>query len=554
MVPARCVLLDRVPLSRNGKLDRRCLPDLDPAPAVDGEAAEDVPPVRRRLRELWEQALGHAPAEDADVFTEGADSLSAASVVGRLRRDGFDLTVQDVFTTPTIRALAHLAEQRQGRTARREAPGEARPAAASSPDSMPLAPSQRGIWFDTQLDPGSSAYNVVRAFEISGALDEAALRACVERLVARHDALRTSFPSPDGEPVQKIHPTPRITWAPPGDRVLQDLAERPFDVEEGPLIRAALSRTGGSRWLFAVGMHHLICDDVSLQVFFDELGQCYRALVAGTTPDLPALSYGFGDVTRRRLDAERHDDARDRLTAYWRTTLAGLPDGLGFPRRGAPRTVVPRWDWRVEPDRLAALMTRLRARGRTLPMAMLAAFAAALRDHTGRTDIVVAVPTAGRDLPETERVIGCLVNVVPVRVRLADEPDHDTLLDRVHQALVGAYVHQELPIGEIAAAAGHPGRLPWDACLNIAPDEATCPRLDGASVVPVALPTKATQYEIELEAARERGGLTLQLRLGPRLGDADGAELAACLIRHIEEWTRPPADRESVSTSEERIP
>ncbi|GAA3600966.1 hypothetical protein GCM10022419_101410 [Nonomuraea rosea] len=551
MVPARCVLLERVPLSRNGKLDRRRLSGLGAVPDRDctpyGSPGCDGTPVQRRIAELWRQALGHAPGPDADVFTEGADSLSAASVVGRLRRDGFDLTVRDVFTTPTIRAFASLAERRAGRVRRQEPGGST---AARGP--VPLAPSQRGIWFDTQLDPGSDAYTIVRAFEVNGPLDEAALRAGVEHLVVRHEALRTGFPCPDGEPVQVVRPGPRVAWVRGDDpgRLLAELAERPFDVESGPLVRAALTRTAESRHFFAMAFHHLVCDDVSLQVFFDELGHCYRALKAGATPELPGPPLGFSDLTRIRLAAER--DARDRLTAYWKNTLAGLPDGLGLARHEAPRVAVPRWDWQVGPDRLAALMTRLRAGGHTLPMAMAAAFAAALHEHTGRTDVVVAIPMAGRDLPETERVIGCFVNVVPLRISLDGGPDRDTLLGRVREALLGMHAHQELPIGEIAAAAGFRGRLPWDACLNITPPGTPAPQADGVTFVPLPAPTKATQYEVELEMAHEEDGLTVRLRLGPAFGEADGAELAARVARHIDEWTRSPANGDGVSTSEER--
>ncbi|MEV0614742.1 AMP-binding protein [Nonomuraea sp. NPDC050404] len=566
MVPARCVLLDRLPLSRNGKLDRRHLTGLDAVAdrnSTPDSARGSFPggvgsPVQRRIAELWKQALGHTPGQDADVFTEGADSLSAASVVGRLRRDGYDLTVRDVFTTPTIRAFARLAEQRAGRARRQEEP--VRSTASRDPigsttarEPVPLAPSQRGIWFDTQLDPDSDAYTIVRTFEVHGQLDEAALRAGVEHLVLRHEALRTGFPCPDGEPVQAVRPGPRVAWVRGDDprRLLADLAERPFDVENGPLVRAALTRTAESRHLFAVAFHHLVCDDVSLHVFFDELGPCYRALKVGETPGLPEPPLGFRDLTRIRLTAEY--DARDRLTTYWKTTLADLPDGLGLTRHETPPAAVPRWDWQVDPDRLAAFKTRLRTGGHTLPMAMTAAFAAALHEHTGRTDIVVAIPMAGRDLPEAERVVGCFVNVVPLRISLDGGPDRDTLLGRVREALIGAYTHQELAIGEIAAAAGFRGRLPWDACLNITLSGTSGPRADGLTFVPLPAPTKATQYEVELEMTGEEDGLAVRLRLGPAFGEADGAELAARVARHIDEWTRSPVDGDGVSASEERI-
>ncbi|HEX8695142.1 MAG TPA: non-ribosomal peptide synthase/polyketide synthase, partial [Longimicrobium sp.] len=460
MVPAAFVPLERLPLTANGKLDRKALPapEAAAAGAEDGYVAPRTP-VEEVLAAIWCEVLRleRVGAED-DFFAVGGHSLRATQVAARVR-DVFaiELPLRALFEAPVLADLAARVEEI--RRAGVPVLPPVLPVDRTGP--LPLSFAQERLWFIHRLEPGSAAYNMPVVRRLGGALDEPALERALGEIVWRHESLRTTFAEVDGTPVQVVAPfrgfalpVEDLSGLSEADREaavrrrVQEEAQRAFDLSAGPLFRAALLRLGEEDHVLLLSMHHIVSDGWSTGVLFRELSILYQAYRDGGESPLPELPVQYGDHAvwqRRHLQGE----ALERQVAWWKERLAGAPELLELPT-DHPRPAVQAYRGAYEPIRVGAeLLERLQTLGRgegaTLFMVLTGAFQVLLSKYSGSEDLVVGTTIAGRTRGELEGLIGLFMNTLVLRTDLSGQPTFREVLRRVREMTLGAYEHQELP-------------------------------------------------------------------------------------------------------------
>ena len=541
MVPAAYVVLERMPVTRAGKVDRRALP----SPAWFGGAEYVAPrtPEEEIVAALWRDVLGlEGPAARQvgvydDFFALGGHSLMATQVLSRLHEAfGVELEVRRLFESPTVSGLAAALEG-----ASPEAPAGRRAPIRAVPRGGPLPASfaQERLWFLDQLEPGSAAYNLPAALKLLGELDVAALAASLEGLAGRHETLRTALVNVAGEPRQRIEPSSRLALpvvdlellaaAPRATEVRRIVAReglRPFDLAEAPLMRAALLRSGGGEHMLLLVLHHVVTDGWSMGVLTRELGELYRAFTTGRAPALPELSVQYADYAvwqRGWLAGEE----LERQLDWWRRRLAGAPPVLELPtdRPRRPRDAA-RGAWtaiRLGDDLSRAAGELARRRGVTLFMATLAAFQALLGRYSGQSEVVVGSPIAGRGRRELEDLIGFFVNTLALPADLRAS-SFSELLDQVRAMTLGAYAHQDLPFERLVAELEAPRDLSHSPVFQVlfalqnVPLEA--PELPGLALERLPAEETATPFDLSFFLTEEPEGLAGMVRYRRDLFDA----------------------------------
>ncbi|WP_153031292.1 non-ribosomal peptide synthetase [Amycolatopsis sp. YIM 10] len=453
MVPPDFVTLDALPLSANGKVDRAAL-RAAPVPEVNAEPAVSATPVEEVLTEIFADVLEVPRVRpDDDFFALGGDSLRATRLTARVNEVlGSRLPLRALLSGPNPRALAaHLGDERG------TAPGP-----RERPESIPLSFAQQRLWFMDQIEPGSSRYNVPITLSLRGKLDRWALGDALNAVIARHEGLRTTFPSPRGRPHQVVADELRIDlqWTDlPGDpdRLAIEDANAPFDLATGPLVRARLIRLGEDEHRLLLVFHHIVIDAWSLDIVLRELGELYAGKsLAPVTLQCPDHAIWQREWLR--------GEALEDLLAYWRNALGTEVPALELPydKTGSPDgfhgAVVVRG---IDAALVGELRALSRRHGVTLYMTLLAAFQRQLARWTGADEVLVGTPIAGRTAPELRNVVGCLINMVPVRADLSGAPDFADLLAAVRADTLGAFAHQDLPFDRLVEEFG-PRRRPRD--------------------------------------------------------------------------------------------
>ncbi|MER5498184.1 amino acid adenylation domain-containing protein [Streptomyces sp. NPDC002561] len=452
MVPNAFVVLERLPLSANGKVDRQALPKPSGLRAeFDGRYVAPRTPTEERLARIWADALAvdRVGIHD-DFFDLGGHSLLVMRVVNRITGDlRLDLTVGDLFTCPSVAALAERAEGLPDAAATALEPRD------RGEGDAPLSFGQQRLWFLHRLTPDSGQLLTHRVVRLRGAVDAPALDAAFTALLERHEVLRTRIVrGDDGEPRQQVLPNVEFSverrdaaGADEALRLAREEAGRPLDPEDGPLLRAVLVRETDDAHLLLVVLHHIVSDDWSASVLAKEVGELYAATVEGRAPALPELSVQYADFAVWERDRIRGPLLHRQLD-YWRDRLAGL-DPLELPtdrqrpprRTGAGASV----EFAVPAEVSEGLRRLARRTGVTPFMAFLAVFQLHLAKYSGQDDVAVGVPTAGRNRAETEDLIGFFVNTLVIRVDSSGDPTFEELLGRVREAAHGAYAHQDVP-------------------------------------------------------------------------------------------------------------
>ncbi|MEV5412748.1 amino acid adenylation domain-containing protein [Thermopolyspora sp. NPDC052614] len=389
-------------------------------------------------------------------------------------------------------------------------------------DVFPLSVAQQGIWFLEQLRPGNPGYVVRAAVRVRGELDVRVLRAAVEEIVRRHEALRTVFRTRDGKPVQVVRDglaldlrQQEATWSGEQDlpRHVAEALKDPFDLAEGPLLRLRLLRVSAREHVLAVAMHHLISDGWSVTVFLAELSALYEAYAAGRPSPLPPLAIQYGDfaVWQRRRD----DENLATGLARWRRELAGAPDALPLPT-DRPRPAVQGFNGASVAFELPAEVVRdldrtAKQQGATTYMALLAVFHLLLRRYSGADDVVVGVPLANRERAEVEPLIGFFVNTLPVRARLGGNPSFRTVIDRVRQACLGAYAHQDIPFEKIVADLRLDRDLSrppiFQTAFSYQNDPLSTVTVAGLELDRIPLPAEGARFDLEVQSFDHAGAV-----------------------------------------------
>ncbi|WP_225825822.1 non-ribosomal peptide synthase/polyketide synthase [Streptomyces naphthomycinicus] len=539
MVPAAYVPMAALPLTVNGKLDRRALP----APGPDGFAADRArtplrTPAERLVAAAWTDVLDtDEVGADDDFFALGGDSILAVRVTSRLRAAfGTDVSPRLLFTHSTLSGLASaLGEPRTGSAA------DAIPAAAPGAPA-PLSYAQQRLWFLDRFEPGSTEYTTLSVLRLRGPLDTAALHTALDGLVARHEALRTTFAEQDGRARQIVHP-PRPVDLPVRDladgSALDDLLDReaatPFDLTAGPPLRARLARLAADEHVLVLAVHHIVTDGWSVGVLGRDLGELYAAALEDRRPELPGLPVRYTDYAA--WQRSRADRAEAEL-AYWRRALDGVTPLE--PPTDRPRPAVRTRDGALVTFTLpAALTERLRERGReadaTLYMTLVAACQVLLARWAGQEDVTVGTVTAGRDRPELHDVVGMFVNTLVLRARVRPELPFRQLLAEVRTTVLDAFAHQEVPFERVVDALRperDTSRTPlFQVMVALHNLGAEPPRLPGLAVEPVTPPVRNATFDLAFDFVAGDDGLTGHLEYNTGLFDADTAERLAARLR-----------------------
>ncbi|HYO51161.1 amino acid adenylation domain-containing protein, partial [Archangium sp.] len=467
MVPSALVLLEELPLTPNGKVDRKALP---PPGANQAEVESYVAPRNPNeelLAGIWAELLGAEKVGIHDNFFElGGHSLLAMQVMSRLRDTlHVELAVRHLFERPTPAGLAEFLSSSGDKQGLQQAP----PLLPVARDGeIPLSFAQYRLWFVDQLQPGGSTYNVPMGMHLLGRLDVAALESSLRELIRRHEVLRTTFASPGGRVVQVISPEVRLEFAvedleglaaPEREvearRRTREEAQRPFELNRGPLLRAKVLRLAREEHVLLLVMHHIVTDGWSTNVLLRELSELYPAFEAGGVPALPELALQYADYAVWQRQWLRGEVLEAQLS-YWKKALAGAPQALELPT-DRPRPQVQTFQGaHVKVQLPLALSQEVRAlshrEGATLFMTLLAAFQVLLARYSGQTDIVVGTPIAGRNRQEVEGLIGFFVNTLALRANVQGSLSFKELLAQVREACLGGYAHQELPFEQIVDA------------------------------------------------------------------------------------------------------
>ncbi|MBV2155356.1 non-ribosomal peptide synthase/polyketide synthase [Kitasatospora sp. SUK 42] len=419
----------------------------------------------------------------------------------------------------------------------------------------PLPPSfvQQRLWFLDRLRPGDPRYNSAIAVRLTGPLDRTALAGALAAVVARHEGLRTVFEEADGRPVQTVRPAgpvplplkepadTRALDAQALDAILLQEYSRPFDLREGPLLRALLVRESDTAHVLQLTAHHIVTDGWSMGVVLDELCTAYDALARGAEPELPEVAAQYPDFAvwqREQLSGDR----LERQLGHWKEKLTGavapeLP--LDHPRRGEEAGPGAVHTFTVPAPLTARLRELATERHGTLHTALVAATQALLARWSGRQDVTVGSLTPGRTRTELERAVGCFVNTVVLRTRVEPSDSFRALLAAATETGNDALAHGDTPFERIVEAAGAPreaGRNPlFDVLvlLHPAPPEARAPH--GLALSPVAVPRQAATFDLSVEFVPDGEALTGLLEYRADLFDAPTAQrMAEQLLRLLE--------------------
>jgi nonribosomal peptide synthetase DhbF len=571
MVPAVVVVLDRLPLTPGGLVDRGALPD-----AADPEkAAQNASPREEILCGLFAEVLGVAQVRPDDSFFDlGGHSLLAMRLVGRVASVlGVQVGIRDLFRHPTVAQLAVVLDGADS----------ARPPLTPlpRPARLPLSYAQQRLWYLTQLYGADATYNVPFAWRLHGHLDPSALRAALHDVVGRHESLRTVFPAESGEPFQ--HVLPAETAAPellldrvePADlpALLARTARHVFDLAVQLPVRAALFSVADDEHVLLLVTHHIASDGWSLGLLVRDLAEAYQARLAGRPPRWAPLPAQYADYTlwqRELLGGDRDGDGvLSRQLAHWSATLAGLPEELALPfdrpRLAAPTHRGAAVRAQLDAPLHAALLRLSREQHVTLFMVVQAGLAALLCRMGAGTDLPLGSVTAGRSDPALDRLVGFFVNTLVLRTDVAGDPRFTELLSRVREADLAAYAHADVPferLVEVLNPARTAARHPLFQVM-IVPDDTGAGSWQMGDVraqdEPVVL--QAAKFDLSVafrqrhDCAGEPSGMELSIEYATDLFDEETAQgfvdrLALLLAQVAEDPQRPVSALEVLTAGE----
>nr|WP_282706364.1 non-ribosomal peptide synthetase [Pseudomonas syringae] len=528
MVPTHFIVLDSMPLTANGKLDRKALPAPD---ASQLQATYSAPQgeLEQQLAAIWADVLKLERVGRSDNFFElGGHSLLATQVISRIRQQlDVELSLRDLFEARDLAAFALAAGAGQGNDAPRFIK-------ADRTQPLGLSYAQQRQWFLWQLDPQNTAYIIPAALRLRGSLDIAALEHSFSALIARHETLRTTFRQQGEQALQIIHP-PRalilsVESLPSGQTLeacVQQEMQRPFDLEQGPLLRVRLLNLNTDEHVLILTQHHIVSDGWSMPIMVDELVRLYEGYSQGREVSLTALDLQYADYALwQRTWMEAGEQARQ--LDYWKQQLGDQQPILELPA-DYPRPVVQshagaRLAVELEPALIDGLKQVARQQGVTLFMLLLASFQSLLHRHSGQSDIRVGVPIANRNRAETEGLIGFFVNTQVLRAEFDVHTTFNELLQQVKYTALQAQAHQELPFEQLVEALQPQRSLSHSPLFQVmfnhqsqaSADVRALPGLQVEALLPDSYPA---QFDLTLNTAEHDGGLSAGLTYATALFD-----------------------------------
>ncbi|MGH9821768.1 MAG: amino acid adenylation domain-containing protein, partial [Blastocatellia bacterium] len=535
MVPAHFIQLNDWPLTVSGKIDRLALPRPDLAEIEADKYNAPRGAVEELLANIWKEVLGIERVDrGASFFELGGHSLVATRVVSRIRESfRLEIPLRRIFEHPV---LSELAAAVGGMTAA----GPLGPIARAQRDGhAPLSHAQERLWFLDQLEPDRAVYNVVAGMRMAGSISVTAIEQGLAEIVRRHESLRTTFGTQDGEPIQTVHPlvpdSVTVIDLCDLDAAIRDdaiaalariQASRPFDLERGPLIKVCLFRGDSRDFSLVVLMHHIVCDGWSMGLFTHEITSLYRNFLAGAESSLEDLSIQYADYALWHRNYV-NQGLLSKQVEYWRASLAGASASLDLPF-DRPRPVAQTFsgstvDFQISADLATDLQLLSRRQTATLFMVLLAAFQTLLHRYSGQDDISVGSPISNRTRKEIESLIGFFANTLALRAQFEAQESFRELLWRTRAATLEAYANQDLPF-EMLVDALQPvrdlSRSPLFQVLFVlqnAPfDELTLPAVE---IQPITLDAGRAHFDLTLAMMEVKGALHASIEFNTDLFD-----------------------------------
>ncbi|MDB6019360.1 MAG: hypothetical protein JWR19_3849 [Pedosphaera sp.] len=485
MLPSACVLLAAVPLTPSGKINRLALPapDLD-RPELEEEFVAPANPIEEQIGAIWREVLNLKLIGVRDDFFElGGHSLLIAQVISRVRETcKVELPFSSLFDAPTIAALA------EGIMAGRWSQDLPSPVPPLQPvprtAGLPLSFVQRRLWFIDRLEPGGHAYHVPFTIQLRGLLNFDALQRSLNEIVHRHEILRTTISFEDGNPAQVIstdhavritqvdlRKLPEINRAAEAQKIITEEVRRPFDLARGPLLRCALVRSGEREHILVIVLHHIVSDGWSIALFYNELNSLYNSFSAGNSAtSLAELPVQYADYAYWQQQC-LPGPMLEREISFWKAELTGAPPSLELPLdhvAHSDSSVSGQETVNLPGTIVEAMRVQSQREGVTPFMELMTALAITLHKWTEQSDMVIGTVVAGRNHRDIENLIGCFMNFIPVRVRLATEQTNRECLAAVKRAVLAAQAHQDCPFEKIVEIVNPERRLAQNPIYNVA--------------------------------------------------------------------------------------
>ncbi|WP_139487922.1 non-ribosomal peptide synthase/polyketide synthase [Brevibacillus dissolubilis] len=446
MIPAYFVMMDQLPLTANGKVDRKALPA--PEVGVNTGTAYEAPSneLEEKLVLIWQETLGAANIGVTHNFFEvGGHSLKATTLISKMHKElKVEVPLSQIFKTPTIRGLAAFIG-----TTQQSAYASIKPAEQKA--YYELSSAQRRVYILSEIEGNGTSYNMPFAMRIQGGLDVAQLERAFQALVERHEALRTSFEMVDGEPVQKIHQVAdfKLAYSELGEADLDEKQAgwiQPFDLTQAPLLRAEIVKVADQEHILLADMHHIISDGVSMGIIMGELAELYK----GNT--LAPLHIQYKDYSEWQAERSKQEELKQQ-EQYWLDVFneeipaLDLPTDYARPQKRSYQGDIIHFQLDAKTANQLDLLAK--EHGVTMYMVLLAAYTALLSKYTGQEDIVVGTPIAGRKHADLNQVLGMFVNTLAIKNKPAGHKTFSQYLNEVKEHTLKAYENQDYPFEQL---------------------------------------------------------------------------------------------------------
>ncbi|MCP4261672.1 MAG: amino acid adenylation domain-containing protein [Planctomycetes bacterium] len=519
MIPTNMVILDAIPLTSHGKIDRKALPTLEMTEDEEDYIAPGTP-TEEIVCAIWSEVLGRERLGIYDNFFDmGGHSLMATQVISRIREAfHIELQVRGLFEYPTVSKLSKTIENLRYKKEINVRPSITQ---VSREDALSLSYAQERLWFLGQMESTSASYNMAGGLCLKGELNVIALKKAVNEILRRHEALRTSFKIIDGTPVQEIAPELKLMLsvkelsAEEAEQYANREALQPFDMSTGPLFRAVLLKTAPKEFLLFIIMHHIVSDGWSLGIFSNELKELYTDYSQGEESHLPELAVQYADYACWQRQWLKGEALEEQLN-YWREQLKGMRDVLELPTY-KPRSPIQTYNGSVESftidqDLTYRVMALGRQQGVSLFMTLYGAFVLLLFRYTGQDDIAIGSPIANRNQKDTESLIGFFVNTLVLRTKLSGCSDFSELLNRVRTLTLDAYAYQDIPFERLVEVLSPERNMSHSPLFQVmfalqnAPEEEF--ELPGLEISSLELENTIARFDLTLQMRETDHGLT----------------------------------------------
>ncbi|QNH16239.1 non-ribosomal peptide synthetase [Xanthomonas sp. SS] len=552
LVPVAVMVMEALPLNRNGKVDKAALPQPDYAAkqefiAPDGDTAQ-------RVASIWQRVLKQERiSAESNFFEIGGHSLLATQVISHVAEEfGRDIPIRAVFEHPTIAGFARHVDA----VANRDAPPTIVATVRDRP--LPLSFSQQRLWFIDRLGGGSAQYNMRFGVRLTGTLDDHAVQQAIDAIIARHEVLRTTFAIQDGESVQIVHPpspqaigyhdlSPLADEAREAalDRIVRAEAARGFDLTADPMLRCTLVRLDDAGHALLLSTHHIASDGWSMNVLGREFAALYAGFRCGEPVALAPLRVQYGDYASWQRGVLEHSGALRTQLDYWHAALAGLPPVHALPL-DKPRPPLQQFDGdhvarRLDASSLKRLKQLALDNQASLFMVLQSALAVLIGRWSGETDIVIGTPVAGRTQRALEPLIGFFINSLVLRTDLSGDPGFLDVVRRARTTILDAYAHQDVPF-EMLVETLRPERSLshsplYQISFTLHNHEESQFVLPGLDLSPLRSDAQQCRYDLELHMTETDAGIHIRWVYATGLFERDTIERMAdafqVLVAHL---------------------